>query len=354
METNQSTQLEYYEIPICSNYKLDARKKYKTDIDTQIYSGRKIFTNEKVVFKLKNKKYRDSIYIYKEFKVYAGLRGIKRIPKCSGVCSQGIYNILIIEQLGPSLKELLQEVGGKFTLATTLKVCMQVLDIIEKIHEKGFVLRYIKPGNMVIGLEENKDYIYLIDFEIAERYIQYGKHIPYEENIEVKGNRNYISINTHSGKAISRRDDIESLGYNLIYFMKGKLPWSHLNSGHDIMQAKMDITMDKLCEGLPEEFKEFIEYAKKLEFTEKPDYEYLKNLLKKVAEKNGIDVDKVKYDWVIKMEEKEKEKEKGEKENLKEDEKVKEEKEKADELGNEKEKEMNEKDLTNDNATKSI
>ena len=338
MERNQSTQLEYYEIPICSEYILDGRKKYKTDIDTDIYSGRKIDTKEKVVFKLKNINSLDSDFIYEEFKVYTALNGIKRIPKLYCSCSQGNYNILIIEELGPSLKMLLKEVDGKFTLATTLKVCIQVLDIIKEIHKKGFVLGYLKPGNMVIGVEENKDYIYLIDFEFATKFIEYEIHIPYKENIEVKGNRNYISLNAHCGKTISRRDDIESLGYNLIYFMKGKLPWSHLNSSHEMMQKKMEITTKELCEGLPEEFKEFIEYAKKLEFTQKPDYQYLKNLLKNVAEKNGIDIDKVKYDWVIKMEEKEKEYKKEEKENLKEEEKMKEEKENGGEIEFEKEK----------------
>ena len=142
-------------------------------------------------------------------------------------------------------------VGEKFSLATTLKIGIQVLDIIKKIHKKGVVLRYLKPGNMVIGLGENKDYIYLIDFEIEKKYIKNEEHIPYREEIDIKGNRDYISINTHNGIEISRRDDIESLGYNLIFFMNGKLPWSNESDSDSILEKKINTSLDELCKGLP-------------------------------------------------------------------------------------------------------
>ena len=92
------------------------------------------------------------------------LKGIKRIPKLYFIGEQGAYYILILELFGPSLKQLLEKVGGKFSLATTLKIGIQVLDIVKEIHMRGIVLRYLKSGNMVIGKKENKDYIYLIDF----------------------------------------------------------------------------------------------------------------------------------------------------------------------------------------------
>ena len=193
------------------------------------------------------------------------LKGVKRIPKLYFIGEQGAYYILILELLGPSLKQLLEKVGGKFSLETTLKIGIQVLDIVKEIHMRGIVLRYLKPGNMVIGKKENKDYIYLIDFEIAVEYLRNGKHICYEEGKSVKGNRKYISINTHFGKEISRRDDIESLGYNLIYFIKGTLPWSKIRESHDIRDKKINTSLDELCEGLPEEFKSFIENSRNLE-----------------------------------------------------------------------------------------
>ena len=303
MESNSSKELKDYEIQVLSNYILDATKKIQSDRDTEIYTGIEINTKEKVVFKLKQKKFNDSYYILQEGLIYKELKGIKRIPKLYIAGEQGNYNVLITELLGESLKMLLKSVGDKFSLATTLKIGIQVLNIIEEIHKRGVVLRYLKPDNMVIGLNENKDHIYLIDFEIAKKYIRFGEHIPFKENKHINGNRYYISINTHLGREISRRDDIESLGYNLIYFMKGKLPWSYANDSRLILLLKMKTSFDELCEGLPEEFEEFINYAKELQFEQEPDYKYLKELLIKAGKKNGIDIDKVKYDWEIKNEE---------------------------------------------------
>ena len=302
MELNQPKELKYFEIPVLSEYILDARKKIPSDIDTNIYTGIKKDSKEKVVFKLKNIDSYYSHYLNKEYLIYKELEGIKRIPKVYVVGQQGNYNVLITELLGQSLKMLMKYVGEKFSLANTLKIGIQVLDIIKKIHKKGVVLRYLKPGNMVIGLGENKDYIYLIDFEIAKKYIKNGEHIPYREEIDVKGNRDYISINTHNGIEISRRDDIESLGYNLIFFMNGKLPWSNESDSDSILEKKINTSLDELCIGLPKEFKEFIKYSRELEFEQEPDYNYLNKLLLNVGNKNGINIDKVKYDWEIKNE----------------------------------------------------
>ena len=302
MELNQPKELKYFEIPVLSEYILDARKKIPSDIDTNIYTGIKKDSKEKVVFKLKNIDSYYSHYLNKEYLIYKELEGIKRIPKVYAVGQQGNYNVLITELLGQSLKMLMKYVGEKFSLATTLKIGIQVLDIIKKIHKKGVVLRYLKPGNMVIGLGENKDYIYLIDFEIAKKYIKNGEHIPYREEIDIKGNRDYISINTHNGIEISRRDDIESLGYNLIFFMNGKLPWSNESDSNSILEKKINTSLDELCIGLPKEFKEFIKYSRELEFEQEPDYNFLNKLLLKVGNKNGINIDKVKYDWEIKNE----------------------------------------------------
>ena len=312
MESNQPKELEYYEIPILTKYILNATKNLSTDIDTLVYSGIKIDSKEKVAFKLRLKKFNDFHRLKNEYIIYKELEGIKRIPKVYTVSEQGNYNILITELLGQSLKTLMKYVGEKFSLATTLKIGVQVLDIIKEIHKKGIVLRYLKPGNMVIGEDKNKDFIYLIDFEISKKYLINEEHIPYRNNIDVRGNRDYISINTHNGIEISRRDDIESLGYNLIYFMKGELPWRKERDSKSILEKKINTSLDELCKGLPEEFKVFIKYSRELEFEQEPDYNYLNKLLLTVAKKNGINIDKSKYDWEIKDEEMKKEKEKEE------------------------------------------
>ena len=307
MESTPSLQfkLRDYEIPIFTQFVLDARKKLGSGTFGDVYLGTKLGNREEqfaIKLETKSSKYSKNKYhsiLKKEDEIYKVLKDVERIPKIHGFGDQGTYHILIIDLLGHSLKDLMTYIKSPFSLGTTLKLSLQILDILKEIHKKGIVLRYIKPGNMAMGRGINKDYVYLFDFGLAKKYIKNGAHIPYKENKDYLGNRDFISIKTHSGVQISRRDDIESLGYNLVYFMKGELPWSKLRKSEYIKSKKIETSLDELCEGLPEEFKEFIKYARNMEFTEEPDYEYLKNLLLKTAKKNNIEIDSVKYDWDI-------------------------------------------------------
>ena len=174
------------------------QQKEFNQIQTYILEN-KLIQKKRLFFKLKKISDLRYFFLYKEYKIYKELEGIKRIPKLYEFGIQGNYHILIIESLGSSLEQLIEYVGGKFTLDTTLKVCTQVLEIIKEIHNKGVVLRYLKPGNMVIGKNNNKDYIYLIDFEIAIKYSEKGIHISYKEGKTPLGNRDFISLNTHCG-----------------------------------------------------------------------------------------------------------------------------------------------------------
>lgn len=235
----------------------------------------------------------------KENEIYNTLKDLERIPKKYWYGDQNKYTYLVVKLLGPSLKYIFHECcKKKFSLGTILNISLQMISILQQIHQKGVILRYIKPGNIVTGLKENKNKIYFIDFEYAKKYIKNGKHI---ENIKaryVRGNKKYISANAHKGNKTSRRDDIESLGYNIIYYMKGgKLPWDKADDMDELESIKMKISLDELCKGLPEEIKLFIKYAKEMEFYQEPDYEYLKGLLLKIAQKNNIDANNVELDW---------------------------------------------------------
>ena len=297
MEKSAIDEIKYYEIPIGDTFFLDARKKISTSSNREVHPGRKRDDNKLVSIKLE--KICHSPTLFKEAKALRHLKDIERIPNLIWMGEQGKYFILIMDLLGPSLGFLKEKCNGKFSLATTLKISVQLLKILEQIHDKGVIIRYLKPDNMVLGLNENANFVYLIDFGTAKFYIKKGEHIKYVENkYHIKGNRDFISINYHKRIEASRRDDIESLGYNLVNFMKGKLPWTDLNDSKLILQKKIDTSLDELCEGLPGEFKEFIDYARKLEFKERPNYSYLNELLIKAAKNNDIDLDKVEYDWI--------------------------------------------------------
>ena len=290
--------LKNYEIPIGRDFILDSREKIGFGSFGDVYSGRIRGNGQPIAIKLEQIHKEPTIFNESNFLIH--FNEIERIPKLIWVGKQGNYNILIMNLLGSSLKNLMKICQGKFSLATTLKISIQILEILRQIHDKGVVLRYLKPGNMVIGVGDNKNFVYLIDFGISKYYSYNGMHIPYNSHkTYIKGNRDFISININNNIESSRRDDIESLGYNLVYFMKGILPWSKDRDEEIILHKKINTSLDRLCEGLPYEFKEFISYARKLEFTERPNYYYLKGLLIRAAKKNGINLDKVEYDWII-------------------------------------------------------
>ena len=260
-----------------------------------VYIGKSIENNQKLIFKIDFRLGKD---LLNEADILISLYNIERVPKMKSIDILGNNIILIMNYIGPSLQDCLDKCDGCFTLGTTLKVSIQLLNILKQIHEKGVVLRYLKPENMVIGTGENKDYVYIIDFDLAKKIIGDWEHIKEEKAEHIKGNLYFMSINIHNYIEAARRDDIESLGYNLIYFMKGEFPWQNCDK-KAIKEKKINIPLDELCSGLPDEFKEFIAYARNLKFSEKPDYEYLNGLLLKAAEKNNIDINTIKYDWEI-------------------------------------------------------
>ena len=160
-----------------------------------------------------------------------------------------------------------------------------------------------------MGLNNNSNMVYLIDFGLAKKYRSIKTLVQYPLIMKKKftGTARYASINALKGYEHSRRDELESLGYIFIYFLKGKLPWQNIIAKNKeekykkILQKKLEISAQELCKGLPKEFEMFLEYAKNIKYEEKPDYQYLHNLLDKVMKDNKIKNDSI-YDWTLEEE----------------------------------------------------
>ena len=321
MEKQSSTQktqqqpLKDYEIPIGDSYKLDARKKLGSGAFGDIYLGKNIKQNEEVAIKLEPIKTKHPQLFY-ESKLYMALQGGIGIPKIHWCGSQGNYNILIMDLLGPSLEDLFNYCKRKFTLLTSLMIIDQMISRIEFIHSRNFIHRDVKPDNFLIGRGNKKFQIYAIDFGLAKKFrdSKSGMHIPYKDGKNLTGTARYASVNTHLGIEQSRRDDIEALAYIFIYFMKGNLPWQGLKAKNmkekyeKIKEKKISTSLDDLCKNLPEEIKVFLSYSRELKFDQRPDYAYLKNLIRQVSSNNKLTFSNNKFDWVVKQSsEKEKE-----------------------------------------------
>ncbi|KAJ7555189.1 hypothetical protein O6H91_05G025700 [Diphasiastrum complanatum] len=271
----------------------------------EIYLGTNIQTNEEVGIKLESVKTKHPQLLY-ESKLYKILQGGTGIPNMRWFGVEGDYNVLVLDLLGPSLEDLFNFCSRKFSLKTVLMLADQLINRVEYVHSKSFLHRDIKPDNFLMGLGRRANLVYIIDFGLAKKYRDPSthQHIPYRENKNLTGTARYASINTHLGIEQSRRDDLESLGYVLMYFLRGSLPWQGLKAGtkkqkyEKISEKKMATSIEALCKCYPSEFSSYFHYCRSMRFDDKPDYAYLKRLFRDLFIREGFQFDYV-FDWTI-------------------------------------------------------
>ncbi|XP_076459397.1 casein kinase I-like isoform X1 [Babylonia areolata] len=268
-----------------------------------IYLGTDISNGEEVAIKLECVKTKHP-QLHIESKIYRMMQGGVGIPSIKWCGAEGDYNVMVMELLGPSLEDLFNFCSRKFSLKTVLLLADQLISRIEYIHSKNFIHRDVKPDNFLMGLGKKGNLVYLIDFGLAKKYrdARTHQHIPYRENKNLTGTARYASINTHLGIEQSRRDDMESLGYVFMYFLRGSLPWQGLKAAtkrqkyERISEKKMSTPIEELCKGFPSEFATYLNFCRSLRFDDKPDYSYLRQLFRNLFHRQGFTYDYV-FDW---------------------------------------------------------
>lgn len=246
--------------------------------------------------------------VYNEYKIYRYLHKSDftiGLPKIYDYLQSPDYNIMVMQLLGPNLEDLFNKFNRKFTLPTVFHLSLQLILLLKQLHISQYIHRDIKPNNFLIGRDKNMSQIYMMDFGLSKKYMINNKHISFRDKRSLIGTARYASINMHMGFEPSRRDDLESVGYMLVYFLKGTLPWQGIKKqkGNEHIEAigevKMCTKLEDLCKGIPDCFREYISYCRNLKFEETPNYDYLIKLFKTSIEKLNI---KPEFEWINNLE----------------------------------------------------
>jgi serine/threonine protein kinase len=274
----------------------------------EVYKAQQKDTGEFLAIKIENNtkmpRLKSEMALYNELKDGFG------IPKMKSYSTILDKNVLVMDYLGPSLEDLFEFCNHRFSLKTVSMLALQLLDRIEFLHNKNIIHRDIKPDNFLIGSGKKKNQIYIIDLGLSKKIVDRDlNHIEYSKNKSFTGSFRYSSIRNHKGIEQSRRDDLESIGYMLIFFLKGTLPWQGLKGStkskrsKNIFKEKRNTSLESLCTGIPRCFFDYMKYVRLLRFPQKPNYKYLKDLFIDIFSRNNYIYDDI-FDWNIVAKEK--------------------------------------------------
>ncbi|KAI9003639.1 kinase-like domain-containing protein [Gaertneriomyces semiglobifer] len=276
-----------------------------------IYEGEYGHGRQRVAIKFEPRK-AETPQLRDEYRMYKLMSGTVGVPQCYHFGSEGLHSVLVIDLLGPSIEDLFELCGRKFSVKTVCMLAKQLIRRIQSVHQANFVYRDVKPDNFLIGRENPSptSQISIVDFGMVKQYRdpRTGIHIPFREKKSLSGTARYMSINTHLGREQGRRDDMEALGHVFFYLLNGHLPWQGLKANSNrqkyerIGEVKQAVKVGDLGVPNPEEFVYYLEYARQMGFDEEPNYDGACDLIDEVMKHNGWEDDGL-YDWMYVLDE---------------------------------------------------
>ncbi|KZT36075.1 casein kinase 1, epsilon, partial [Sistotremastrum suecicum HHB10207 ss-3] len=239
-----------------------------------------------------------------EHAIYQVLRGGVGIPSVYWFGKEETTNMLVMDLLGPTLETLRFFCRGRLSLKTVLMIADQLISTLEFIHSRGVVCRDLKPENLAMGRGPRSHIVHIFDFGLSRSFKDAvtGQHIPFRDGLMPIGAPRYSSQASFLGHEQGRKDDLESLGFILVWLLTGSLPWKGILAPsiplkiQKMGQMKAAECIPKICENCPEEFLTYLRYCRSLEFASTPDYHMLRGLFGQIMEKEGWQYDGL-FDW---------------------------------------------------------
>lgn len=269
-------------------YKIGKLLNRKSNIS--VYQGQKLDNRELLTIKIEQKKDKNVKGILEKESHYLDKLKSKGIP---AIVDIGIYQDTIISiqsSLGPTLEQIFKKYVGCFNIKDVVIISIQLLERLKYLHNKGIIYYNVSPENLSVGLGRFQNIIYFNNFYFSEKIQTKKTYLREEETSYI-----FSSNNKLKGIQYSKRDDLISLGYMILFFLRGGLPWESLiysptkeEKRRKIIQMKQKYEISKLCEGYPEEFKLYIEYVSKLKLNEEINYSYCFSLFYEIFHKNFI------------------------------------------------------------------
>jgi casein kinase I family protein HRR25 len=220
-----------------------------------------------------------------EARVHNDVVGIIGIPSIHWCGSDGVYNAMVTDLLGPTVEDLFQYCHNKFSLKTVLLFAVQALTRLEGLHKASYIHGRITPSSFLIGLGKWGNQVSIADLSHAKKYAVQGSHTPNSQGKFVDATNPYASLNTHCGMEPAPRDDLESLAYVMYYFCCGRLP-------------SRNKTPEELFHEFPVEFCNYLEYVRSLDIDEMPDHDFLRSQFWSLFAQQSFQND-YKFDWTI-------------------------------------------------------
>ena len=283
--------------------KYKVKKKIGQGAFGAVFLGQTIKDNKYVAIKVERRKISKPL-LESEAYLLSNLKGLG-IPKIISFGKTRFYTVLIEPLFGKTLFDIFIQNGKQFHLEELCLIALQVIERLETIHAQYIIHRDIKPDNFLIG-REDPNIIYLVDFGLSKKYRsqQTGRHVKFRNTGKLTGTLRFASPNALRGGEQSRKDDLISAGYMLIYLFKKKLPWQVIKAQNStdkyikIYRMKKAIKPEQLCQNLPQEFVQYMKYVQNLGFESNPDYNYLKKLFHHILKDLNLNADKLLFSWI--------------------------------------------------------